>query len=401
VRVTKIVQFGLPYSPNLGDGVISDCLVHGIRQSLPGSVVETVDLSGRRERGQIVVRNRAMMLKILEALPGPLRHRLVEFQLGRVIARALPNWRDAIRDADMAFIGGGQLFSDADLNFCLKIAAASDILREADLPVAVHAVGVARNWSPRGTELFARVLATRLRWIGVRDRFSESSWRDQMPAPEAGETPGLEVVHDPGLLAEAAYGRSPAGDRIGVCVTAPLILAYHSDSRTPGHSSLDLLAGLADRFCAQGHRVSLFCNGAAEDQAAQADLAAHPRLAGRVADGSVVSSEFPATPVELARLISGFRGVVSHRLHACILAFAYGIPAIGIGWDRKVQSFYESVGRPDMFMPARDAEADRIAAALQAALERGIAPEDRARILADTQAGIDRALEAGLGRAIG
>lgn len=400
--MTKIIQFGLPYSPNLGDGVISDCLVHAIRTRLPEAEIAAIDLSGRRERGQVVVRSRALMLKILEALPRPMRHRLVEFQLGRIIRRAEPGWRTAAQGAELCFIGGGQLFSDADLNFCLKIAAACDILKTEKVPVAVHAVGVARNWSTRGTELFAKVQETDLRWIGLRDDHSAEAWRDQMPAPaEGGPMPDLEIVRDPGLLAEGAYGAGEPGERIGLCVTAPLILTYHSDSKAQSVTGLDFLAEIAEGLCAKGHAVTLFCNGAEEDRAALADLAALPRLSEHIAIGTITAAPTPETPAELARLISGFRGVVAHRLHACILAFAYRLPVVGIGWDRKVESFFESVGRPDMFVSASVTEAAAVADRMTTVMESGIDAEAHDRIIAETQAGIDRALAAGLGRSIG
>jgi hypothetical protein len=44
--------------------------------------------------------------------------------------------------------------------------------------------------------------------------------------------------------------------------------------------------------------------------------------------------------------------VVAHRLHACIVAVSYGRPVIGLGWDRKVESFFDEIGAPEAFAPA-------------------------------------------------
>jgi hypothetical protein len=197
----KIVQFGLCYSPNLGDGVIADCLAHGLTARLPGAEVAHVDISGRQARGARTIRNRRLVLAMLERLPRPLRHALARRKLNGLIDRVQDSWRAAAAGADLAVIGGGQIFSDANLNFPVKIGRAAGILAERGTPVAVHAVGVSRNWSAEGTALFARVLECDLRMVGTRDAGSATAWAAQMPG---GPAPVLTA--DPGLLAAACYG---------------------------------------------------------------------------------------------------------------------------------------------------------------------------------------------------
>ncbi|WP_370285868.1 hypothetical protein, partial [Pseudooceanicola nanhaiensis] len=107
----KIVQFGLCHSPNLGDGVIAECLAHGLRARAPGAEVVHADISGRQARGATTIRNRRLVLAVLEALPRPLRHALARRRLNAMIDGVEGRWRAAAR-ADLAVIGGGQLFSD-------------------------------------------------------------------------------------------------------------------------------------------------------------------------------------------------------------------------------------------------------------------------------------------------
>ena len=390
---TRIVQFGLPHSPNLGDGVISDCLAFAVREHLPGARFTALDLSGRRGRGDVTVARRSLALTVLGAMPRPLRERVVVARVERLLARVAPLWDEALRGADLAILGGGQIFSDADLNFPVKVARACAAARRHGVPMAVHAAGVARNWSRRGAELFAAVLDADLRAIGLRDAHSLAAWRDQV----LGASPAPVIARDPGLLAAECYGAGAdgGGERMGVCVTAPGILAYHADDRAARRDGLGVLARVATGLAERGRAVTLFTNGAAEDRAALARLSARPEVAALVAEGRVAVAPAAETPAELARQVGGLAGVVAHRLHACILGYAYGLPVVGLGWDRKVESFFESIGRRDLFLPAGAAPAAVVARA-ERALAEGVDLGMHARVVAEAREGVRAVLDAGL-----
>src|SRR6056297_2960110 len=133
-----VTQFGLCYSPNLGDGVIADCLAYGLRARRPGVEVTHVDLSGRRDFGHVTIRGRRLLLAVLHVLPRALRLPLAERKLNRIVDGVAPEWRAAAA-ADLAVIGGGQVLSDSSLNFPVKIGRAARMIAEAGTPVAVHA----------------------------------------------------------------------------------------------------------------------------------------------------------------------------------------------------------------------------------------------------------------------
>lgn len=375
----RIVQFGLPFSPNLGDGVIADCFAHGVRHARPETEVTALDLSGRSGFGTATVGNRAVALALLRRMPRPLRQAAVAARLRGVLALAAPGWAHALEGADLAVIGGGQLFSDADLNFPLKVARAADLAGAAGVPLAVYAAGAAENWSARGTALYARLFAADLRGVGLRDAASIDAWISQT----GGRGPAPILQRDPGLLAASCYGPVAADARIGLCVAAPEILAYHAENGRPAGARFlsDLIAALL----AAGHSLRLFTNGAEEDAAALDRLA--PTLADDVAAGRVEIAPRPARPSELAKIVGSCRAVVAHRLHACILAYAYGRPVVGMGWDRKVESFFASVGEHDAFAPVGTAP-QAVVARLETALDRGIDPGARQRAEDEAQAAI-------------
>ncbi len=385
----KVIQFGLRFSPNLGDGIIADCIDFGVRALRPGAEVCRIDLSGREASGAVTVRNRSAVLRVLKVLPLFLRQAIVQWKLGRMLDEAAPRWAAIVQGADLALLGGGQLFADADLNFCLKVARAAEILQAAGVPLVVYGVGVSKGWTRRGAELFRAVLQADLRQVGVRDELSRMAWQAQM----AGLGPEPVLTRDPGLLAAQCYGAATdAGGRVGLCITAPEILAYHADAGVGGTGGLAFYAGLARALCDTGERVMLFTNGAEEDRAALDRLCVLPEIEARIATGHVSIAAPAARPEDLARQIGGYRAVVAHRLHACIVAWSYGRPIVGLGWDRKVQSFFASVQADGFFSDAPDIGGAAVAAMVAAAIAAGVDATLHAEVLAETWAGLDGAL---------
>lgn len=389
----KIVQFGLCYSPNLGDGVISDCLAHGLRSRRPGAKVMHVDISARQARGDVTFGNRALLLAILDRMPLRVRQHLALWKLNRLIDGVAEHWRIAAQ-ADLAVIGGGQIFSDVSLNFPIKLGRVATILHDARTPTAVYAAGVSRNWSCRGRPLFAGLLKTDLRMVGVRDTDSRAAWADQMPG---GPVPVLTA--DPGLLAASCYGlpqgwENAAENRVGLCVTDFGILTHHADGGVAGSRGgpVAFYAGVAAALVARGQRVTLFCNGAAEDRALMARVAAAPGLTKLRDQGKLLVPPVADTPSALAHQIAGFGTVVAHRLHACIVAYSYGRPIIGLGWDSKLKAFFDLTGTAEVFSADPAIDGGAVADLVERAQAAGLDTARHSEITALAWHGIDRLL---------
>ena len=385
----KVVQFGLTYSPNLGDGIIADCLTYGLKARQPGTEVVQVDISARTSRGEVVIRNRELILNILDRLPMAIRHRLALWKLGAVIDKVEGDWRIAAQ-ADLAVIGGGQIFSDANLNFPVKLSRAAGVLAEAGTPTAVYAVGVSQNWSAKGTQLFRAVLGTNLKLVGIRDEGSRVAWTDQMQGG-----PAAEITLDPGLLAAACYGTSDSQPKaVGLCITDFGLLAHHADSSVAGAGAgaVGFYVDIAASLAVLGHRTTLFCNGAAEDLALMQKVAAAPKLATLLASRQVTIAPNAKTPTALARQISEFEAVIAHRLHACIVAYSYGRPVVGLGWDQKLEAFFDMIGSQGFFSSDAALDGQTVAKLAVDALHQGLDPDLHQMTLEKAWGGIDRLL---------
>lgn len=55
----------------------------------------------------------------------------------------------------------------------------------------------------------------------------------------------------------------------------------------------------------------------------------------------------PHTPYELVKIISGFKGIITARLHSCIVAYSLDIPYIALSWNNKLNYFSDSIGYPE------------------------------------------------------
>jgi hypothetical protein len=223
----------------------------------------------------------------------------------------------------------------------------------------------------------------------VRDDHSFSAWVAQ--ANESCPTPRL--TRDPGLIAAETFGPVAVNDRIALGITAPALLSYHADSGVAG-GTLDFYEALALQLADTVGPVRLFCNGAEEDADALSSLAARPAIYEAIGAGRIEVADVPGTPEELVATVAPCRAVISHRLHANILGYAYGRPVVGLGWDRKVESFFASVGLSDSFAGGRSVTAQEVVAHATRALARGIDPVRHAKVLSETRDGLAGTLDA-------
>lgn len=386
----RILQCGVAYSPNVGDGLIASCMAYAVGRLLPGATMVSLDLAGRTGFAEDDTRSgllgRTGALRLLSALPGPARRAAVRLMLERRLKALEPEWSAMVAGADAAIIGGGQLFADADLNFPLKIGRVATLLSARTLPVAIHAAGVTGHWSREGSAHFGALGGATLRAVGLRDTGSIGHWQQQAAF---GPEPALTL--DPGLLTGDAFPASAPGAAapIGLGIADATLLAYHAEGGVAG-GGVDFQAQLAKALAKAGYPVLLFCNGAEEDARALDKVQLHPALAPLIADGQVTAAPRPLTPEALARTVARCRGIVAHRLHAIIAAYAYGLPALALGWDAKVASFHREVGREAHTLTDPNVCPADVAAAVRAAMADPV-PEARraamaARALADMAA---------------
>ena len=363
-----IALFNLKYSPNLGDGIIALCLEHELRRHFVSWDMRSNDLAGRTEWGAPTRGGgRAVALSLLDQLPSWASEIVVRAALGVELRRRLLRYyKDGIYGCRFAVIGGGQLFQDRDLNFPMKVAAAAETCNTAGIPFAIYGVGATASRSQTGRGLFNRVLTACQRdVIFARDDASVECLKG-LGAPRA------KRCLDPGLLASDLWPRTTRlplrRSRVGLCVTHPAVLGHHGGVATgSSRVMLDRFIALIRRLIADDHTVVCFTDGANEDELFLA------RCRNRLCEIETIGHQaiiWPrcTNPAELARLVSSFDVLIAHRLHACILAYSYRVPSIGLKWDSKLEAFFDLIGQHDGVVDfqrtSNDAFACRVSAAL-------------------------------------
>lgn len=371
--MTRVALLNVKYSPNLGDGLLCECLERELAAYLgPSAEVMSIDLAGRQGYAVTAGTHRAKVMSFLEMLPGRLRTIVAGGILKILVAvRLRKHYRQHLSEATVAVVGGGNLFSDVDLNFPIKIAGALKEAALLEVPVAVHAVGVTPKWSAQGLGIFRQSLArARALSISVRDPQSREAWSRHF---EGTPLCDAAVVVDPGVLASLHFrvaARATAEHLVGFCITDPLAIRYHS---SPAASEgLDAWYPSAIRsLVLQGFQVILFTNGSPEDRD-YLDKRAEGWL--RHAKGPVTIAPSFNTPADLAALVAACTAVVAHRMHACIAAYSFGVPAIGLRWDVKLESFFALSGRGPHLVDAATVGPEDLGARVTAAISEGVDP---------------------------
>ena len=406
----KIALLNVKFSPNLGDGLLSECLERELAFALPGVEVIAIDLAGRAHYRGHGPSRRGRVIALLEALPRWARRYAVRLALAALVQMRLRRHvHDRLVGVDAVVVGGGNLLTDSDLNFPMKLAGALGEVARARLPVAVHAVGVNRRWSRTGHQLFVRALrGAPLIVASVRDPRSQQAWRDLL---EPHGLPPAGLAGDPGLLARYHFD-PPRRDRsfdtetpaarpvvVGLCITSPLAVRYHASGPPPTVDFRTWYHAATRALVAAGLRVVLFTNGSPEDRAflgrhgaewCAASIGGEPQTSPPGEPPITPATIAPAfaTPADLVNFITGCDVIIAHRMHACILAHSFAIPAIGLKWDVKLDSFFALAGREPFLADCADLDPVTLTALTNRALAIGVDRVQLDRLVAMTRADV-------------
>ncbi|AIY41799.1 Polysaccharide pyruvyl transferase [Collimonas arenae] len=348
----KIVICAVPYSPNLGDGVIYENIRQLLTELAPAAHISALDIAGRDGYDASTLSRRPLINRV----PGRLRPSVVcAYFCLQYWWRWRHKWAEQLADADLIVVGGGQLFMDAHLNFPIKLFLLSRTIRAIGKPgkVAIFSVGVSKRMSKIGANLFQRAVRNMAPMrISVRDLLSAQHMKKYLAIDG-----DVCITPDPAIYSQRTFAQSGltahTGNVLGICISCPLEVNHGIKSEAAyGLQISRFFENLARQAMAAGYVVKLFTNGAPEDEAFKDALAAGLGMQ------QIVNMARASAPAELVANISTCDYIIAHRLHASIVAYALDIPAIGLNWDVKVKSFFELIGRSRFFIssPIPDVE---------------------------------------------
>lgn len=359
----RIAIFGLPFSPNLGDALIAECLRREIQAQFPDTIVTNFDLLGRTSQPKRLWLRR-WILRALLLLPSAIRPWVVYAVLWlQTPSRTM----EFLRNIDFAIIGGGQLLRDNSLFVPLLLHHLTRRLQHYKKPYAIFSCGVSPGWSRKATQLFHEALTNPYnRLTAIRDPHSLDLLSRLLPQIPATLAP------DPAFLC-SSESRIPNPDSrsIGLGLISPHILQYYGDhwTRSELHRFESHCVNLALTLAREDYDVTLFTDGSPEDHAFAERVYCVVRNRADATDLQRIHLAARCTITrDLIALISRMDALIAYRMHAHIVAFAHSIPSVILGWDSKLAGFVTLAHASARYIHDHLAAPERIVRATRAAM---------------------------------
>ncbi len=319
---------------------------------------------------------------------------------------------ELVREADLIIFDGGGLIKYRQENFHIYVPALLECAREYDIPVYFNCVGV--EGFDGGDERCLRLARTLnfecVKGITVRDDINtlreyylnrelisrllqenkESSGQDALQKDEfrlsldsnqhtgpdvlAGTKTGTlftAAAADTAVFTPEVYGigRDSQSGVIGLGIVRSRIFEDYGIPEITREYQLDMWQGIVRELEARGYKWKFFVNGLKSDY----DFALEVLEAmGRRSEQYLVPR--PVESRELVETIASFQGVIACRMHANIIAYALGIPSIGLVWNDKMLFWARRIGYPERFLNSNQFGPERIVQCLADSIAEGVRP---------------------------
>ena len=371
----NIVAVGLKYDDNLGDQAIYYTTTEMLKEFILGHgldiALDTIDLYGavkfRSERN--VMEKASEKLQRLFMSADDLREKKVRKLCRKYIGK---------NTAAIVFTGGGIVKYKYQLAFFRAINAVTEYAERFHVPVMMSAVGIegydeqnedCRNLKKALNRSCVKVITTRDD-LEILNKYYKST--DMKTAKVA--DPACSISEYLQVSAEKTHTIGLGVVREGLFI----------DNEVPYSKEqlLELYAGLYHRIVKDGYGCAVYTNGLKSDQRFAADLKEYTERRYHM-ECRVLKR--PEHVEDLVKYICGFDGLICGRLHSSILAYSYGVPSVGLVWNRKQSLFGETVGYPERFVNAGDFSVDNIASKLYNAVGEGYSAIDKPSYIQTTK----------------
>ncbi len=277
---------------------------------------------------------------------------------------------EMIRSSDLIIFDGGGLVKYRQEDFHTYVPDILDCAKECGIPVYFNCVGVEGYdaQDARCLRLAQMLNYDCVKAITVRDDL-ETLRRDYL------KTDGILTapVLDPAIFTPQVYGiqKDAQSEVIGLGVVRHRIFEDYGIAQVTREFQLAMWQGIAAELEARGYKWKLYVNGLRSDYDFALEILQHM---GRESEASTLLAPRPTESRELVSLTASFAGVIACRMHANIIAYALGIPSVGLVWNDKMVFWGERIGCPERFLTSSQFEPKRIVQSLIEAMASGVQP---------------------------
>lgn len=336
----KIAILGLHTDKNLGDQLICKTVIRLYNDYINDEVSWTkVDL--RYYHSQFIESNKSRKLKyfflflhwLLKKWPF---NTFSIFYRMRVVYLSY-EMKELIAGADKAIIAGGGVIHYRFHDYCAGICAFILACQRGNIPLIINAVGIEGfDNNNLKCKMFAKYLNYPIiKLISTRDDINtlKKKYLDKRNC-----TPVFKIA-DPAIFCSRLFSiKSQICGKIGVGVIRDTVFEDYKIDCKP-----DVLykyySELVLELERRGLEYEFFTNGLAKDLSVMSGV---EKLLNRTFNVCV-----PHNVSELLFIISSYRGIITSRMHSCIVAYSYNRPAITINWNEKIPMWYNVIGKPD------------------------------------------------------
>ncbi len=337
----KILLITNRNSDNVGDQVIEACDI-----SLIKTIMKNVGI-------------RKYTIKSVDA--GIISENYVETRDESLIKKAY----EQIERSDVIIFGGAPMFNYTYQIFSERTVKIVEIAKKYNKPVLFSSIGV-EGYDENNKKCM------RLKEALNFDNVKLLTTRDDIVSLKAFRDDITYKVADPAVFSGKTFKKfikSSKGDKKTIGIFVLRSNGFKDNGYNLNRSQqLEMWAKMKELLEGQGYNVKMMTSGNFGDEAILDHLV---RKFGVEARQTVFNM---STPEKLVEEISKCDLIISPRLHPSIIAYAIGIPSIGVVYNSKVEEFYKNIKYDNRIFHVEDSVED-ILIKVEEALVNGVTQE--------------------------
>ena len=274
-------------------------------------------------------------------------------------------YEQKLKNSDGVVFAGGGIIKHTREAFWNPIHTIVNYCDKHRIPVYFNAVGI-EGYDEKN--FFSRVIKNTLN----KDIIKKITTRDDIDClgRYVEDKTKLQLVGDPALWVKEAYPDfkyNQNNTKIGIGVIRGRIFTDYGFDFSE-ELVLKSYVNIIKTLEKEGFEWQLFCNGRESDYLMGQNILENLNIT----DTKKFFAPSPKTSEDLINLVSNYKGTVSARLHANIVAVALGIPTVGFVWNDKLKLFSQQLGIENRFLePTLFSDAEFVVKQLKDAIVNG------------------------------
>lgn len=275
---------------------------------------------------------------------------------------------ELVSASDLIIFAGGGIIKYRQEQFYEHMVSIIHCAQENNIPVYLNCVGVEGydEEDERCQSLKKALNSDCVKAVTVRDDY-------ELFRHCYIQRKGVEVSEavDPAIYSPNVYGLKRCKDShtIGLGIARWRIFEDYGIPEVDRQYQLDMWKGVIQQLEERGYQWKLFVNGLRSDYDFALEVLAY---AGYGQQEHLVQR--PVYSRELVEAIAGFEAVIACRMHANIIAYALGIPSIGLVWNEKMTFWGRRIGHEDRFLTQESFVPELIVGRMEQSIRQGVHP---------------------------